>query len=349
MSTVGGKPRRHPRTQVPRRTRRRIESDSSRMEQHFLALLGAARDALEKAGLDFGARTIVEQIGKRLGLSNEPADPERYAEEIKRLNETLHSVQSEIAYLRATGTWNKQSAEREGHDPGFGDFVADAFAASADSRDEAKRRLFGRYIARRLQVQTDEQAIAVRRALRTTRDLTQSQLIALAAIVMFYDFGSPDVPFTGRAAAETWLTDRYGAVFQYFMPLPWTDDDLATLASVGALLIGPQDSPTSIFEGGGGAHPLDQWLAQNEVFAGVDMPPDAGSPDWRARQIAAYPTLTKLARLGAGRELDDQKQRDLRLDDIGRLDALQPTPLGAMIGGIVLEQLCTLAPPDSRR
>jgi hypothetical protein len=157
---------------------------------------------------------------------------------------------------------------------------------------------------------------------------------------LFYDLGGPNVPFVDRAAADAWLRDRYDAAFPYFSPLPWTDDDLSTLGSVGALSIGPQDGPTSLFEGGGGAHPLDQWLAQNGIFAGVDIVPDAGSPEWRARQVKAFPTLTKFARLGAGGELDDEKPRDFRLDDVGRLDALQPTPLGVMIGSIVLEQLC---------
>jgi hypothetical protein len=318
------------------------------MDQHLLVVIDAARDALEKAGLNFGARTIVEQIGKRLGLGGETFDFARHEEEIHRIDQTLQSVESEIAMLRRRGCWSDQSAKREDADPGFGDFVAGAFEASADTRDEAKRRLFGRFVAHRLQVETDEQAIALRRALRTTRDLTQVQLVAIAAIVMCFDLGSPESRFVDRGAAEAWLRERYGSVFAYLSPIPWTYDDLSTLGSVGALSGGLQGGAAVVADTHA-ASPLNQWLAQNGVMAQDDlMTPDMGTREARERYAKAFPTLARLSRLGGGVDVNDDSPKDFRLENFNRLDSLKPTPLGLMIGRIVLEQLCS-SPDDEVR
>jgi hypothetical protein len=199
-------------------------------------------------------------------------------------------------------------------------------------------------IAHRLQIATDAQEAALRRALRTTRDLSAPQLIALAAIALLNNLGKPEAPFASHERAEDWLNNRCGRVFGYLSPTPWTYDDLETLVSVGAVSGGVYNNPTT-WADGNSATVFDQWLAQNGVPSRQVPADDVGSSAWQARVAAELPVITKISRLGAGRALDDNSPPDSRTQSLNRFDSIRPTPLGLMIGNMVLEQLCAADSP----
>lgn len=256
--------------------------------------------------------------------------------EVQRQRDTLASLAAEVDTLKALGRWNAVLADRESGDPGFSQFVADAMQASAETRSVPKQKLLGRFIAHRLQVSSDKDAILLSRALRSVRDLSEEPLVALACIVLLADLGSPSDIDGEIDRAERWLAARCGSLFNWIEPLPWQGDDLVTLESIGAVRI-DNSAATSVFDGGVHVHAVDQWLAQIDVS--LYPSEDAGSPEARERFARLYPTITQLSRLAAGREINDSQPRDFRLDDFNRLDSCQPTPLGFALGMPVLEQL----------
>lgn len=319
------------------------------MDAHLVLVLDQLRSSLEHSLPGFGLKLIYDQVSKRVTRATDSGDKRRTDLEVARLTDTVEALRGDIAERQVSGRWDPHIAEREGSDPGTADFVEEAFSASAESQSESKRLLFGRYIAHRLQTPTDEEIIALRRAMRTTRDLTQAQLAALAAIVLVHDLGTPVVPFSNRADAERWLRARYNGALAHLPSTPWTYDDLETLGSAGALSGGIHGN-TSFWSGGDGkTRPFDQWLTQHGVPAHDQLADDSGSPAWGARLAGDYPTITQLTRLAAGRAMDDHSLPDMRTGDINRLDSMHPTPLGVRIGKVVLEHLCADGPPAEAR
>jgi len=115
--------------------------------------------------------------------------------EISRLGDLIESLNSEVRELHAQGRWNIVVAETQAVDPEFQVFAEAAIENAAISESEAKRRLFGRYIVRRLQTESDEQIILLRRAMGITRDLTERQILALAAVTLVQNLQSPPATF----------------------------------------------------------------------------------------------------------------------------------------------------------
>jgi hypothetical protein len=316
--------------------------------QFFTALVEHAGGVLEPflsaAAGKVAGQVVAGAVSARLKRAASSGDRTRAEGEASRLRDTVDALAAEVRALEDTRIWERVTAQREASDPGFADFVDDAMAASAGTRDEAKRRLFGRLIAHRLQIATDAQEAALRRALRTTRDLSAPQLIALAAIALLNNLGKPEAPFASHERAEDWLNNRCGRVFGYLSPTPWTYDDLETLVSVGAVSGGVYNNPTT-WADGNSATVFDQWLAQNGVPSRQVPADDVGSSAWQARVAAELPVITKISRLGAGRALDDNSPPDSRTQSLNRFDSIRPTPLGLMIGNMVLEQLCAADSP----
>jgi len=305
----------------------------SPIDPHALGWLDAGRDALEKAGLDIVAKTVVERIAKRLGWIRESEDVKRVETSVERVKETFEEFQAEIE--RRSKAWDMNRVIIEASDPGTTAFIDDALAAAERSKSEPQRRLFGRLIAHRFEVETDGDAITLHRAMRTIGDLSEAQLIALAVLALFDHFGTPVAPFTSHSDAEEWLAARYAPLFDYLKPLPWTYGDLEALGSVGAISGGVFNNPS--MPGEHGAHPLDQWLMIHGVT--FEIAPDSGSPEAFQRAAARYPFMTGLARVGGGRAPDDATHVEYRLVDYNRLDSIELTPLGRQIGREVLMQL----------
>jgi hypothetical protein len=137
--------------------------------------------------------------------AEESGDPERLDMEVERLSETVASFQASITHDAPNWDWNL--ASEEASEPAFTQFVDEAMDAAAASRVASKRLMLGRLIARRLQVRTESvEELALRRALRVARDLTESQLLLLAGALLVQRLPTDGVPhFGSRDAAEFWL------------------------------------------------------------------------------------------------------------------------------------------------
>jgi hypothetical protein len=209
--------------------------------------------------------------------------------------------------------------------------------AAAASRAPSKRLMLGRLIARRLQVRTETaEELALRRALRVARDLTESQLLLLAAAILVQRLPATDVPqFDSRDAAEAWLRAYCGPALQGLVPrVPWDSDDFEVLASDGAILVDAQ--PT--FEGNFGRHrdDVEHWLYVHGVSPYDGLEGEWGTRESHALFRARFPTIVALKRLASNGRTSEAEGQDLIAR---RVDDAVPTPLGARLGIMVLQQL----------
>jgi len=278
---------------------------------------------------------VSSAFGKHKAAAEASGDPERVRAELERLSDAVSALEAAVV-LEARG-WDWRLADEEASEPAFAQFVDEAMDAAAASRTPSKRLMVGRLIARRLQVRTEAaEELALRRALRVARDLTESQLLLLGAAILVQRLPSTDVPqFDSRDAAEVWLRAYCGPVLQNLVPrVPWDSDDFEVLASDGAILMDAQ--PT--FEGNFGTHrdDVEHWLYLHGVSPYDGLEGEWGTPESHALFRARFPTIVALKRLASNGRLSEAEGDDLIAR---RVDDAAPTPLGAQLGIMVFEQL----------
>ena len=209
---------------------------------------------------------------------------------------------------------------------------------AATSRAESKRLIAGRLIAQRLQVTTDSaEEMLLCRALRTLRELTEPQLLALSAVEFVQRLSDSKVLLNTYDDAEAWLQEHHGHLISYWVSRErWSESDLETLASVGALRMEVQPySNNLIIEGRADA--LDQWLHVSGVNTHEMLTPDAGSLEWQDRNARRFPAIGNLRNLITGKTVAENVASEV--PEHRRLDAVVCTPLGRALGDLALQQL----------
>jgi hypothetical protein len=274
-------------------------------------------------------------FGKHKAVAESSGDPKRLEAEVERISEAVSAL--EAAVVVGARDWDWRLADEEASEPAFAQFVDEAMDAAAASRTPSKRLMLGRLIARRLQVRTEStEELALRRALRVADDLTESQLLLLAAAVLVQRLPAPDVPqFGSRDAAEAWLRAYCGPALDALVPrVPWDSDDFEVLASDGAILMDAQ--PT--FQGQFGTHRdgVEQWLHMHGVSPYDGLEGEWGTRESHALFRARFPTIVALKRLASNGRGGDAEDHDLIAR---RIDDAVPTPLGAQLGIMVFQQL----------
>lgn len=266
---------------------------------------------LAKTGLRSAVGAIVRRAKARLDRDNE-----RYPGELSRIWEMIEEMQATLADAIGAGIWQPLTAEREAAEPSFESFADRAVNVAADSRVESKRRLVGRLIMRRLQIaDCGDQETLHDRILRAARDLTEPQLLALAALAFLRDLGIPESPFADHDEAEAWLNERHARAVRRFKGVPWTDDDLEMLGQTGTIAVALRLHGT--FLGGEHADDLDQWLYANGLSSQTLLEDDAGSPQWRSRFLERFPVSSAIRSLSRGTLFvaSDDKRVPYRLDE----------------------------------
>lgn len=280
--------------------------------------------------------TVVSSaFGKHKAAAEASGDPDRVQAEFERLSDAVSAL--EAAVVLQARDWDWRLADEEASEPAFAQFVDEAMDAAAASRTPSKRLMLGRLIARRLQVRTETpEELALRRALRVARDLTEAQLLLLAAAVLVQRLPSADVPqFDSRDAAEAWLRTYCGPALDAFVArLPWDSDDFEVLASDGAILMDAQPS----FEGNFGTHHdrVEQWLYMHGVSPYDGLEGEWGTKDSHALFRARFPTIVALKRLASNGRVRDAEDREFIAR---RVDDAVLAPLGAQLGVMVFQQL----------
>lgn len=261
-------------------------------------------------------------------------DPERLEIEVERLLETVASLQASIAHNAPN--WNWDLASEEASEPAFAQFVDEAMDAAAASRVPSKRLMLGLLIARRLQVRTETvEELALRRALHVARDLTESQILLLAAALLVQRLPTDGVEhFGSRDAAEAWLREYCGsALEQLIARVPWDSDDFDVLASDGAILMDPK--PRSEDEFGAQLDYVAHWLHVHGVSPYDGLDGEWGTKESHALYGARFPTIVNLNRLARNGTSDEPAQAF-----VSRHIADVPlTPLGVQLAYVVFDQL----------
>jgi hypothetical protein len=103
-------------------------------------------------------------------------------------------------------------------DPELLKVVERAADASTASKLESKRHVFGRFVAKRLLVVEEDDIVLLHRGMNITSDLVETQLLAIAGIVMIQNLTKPSSPFPNRATAEA-FAKWFFSVFR--MPKSW--------------------------------------------------------------------------------------------------------------------------------
>lgn len=307
------------------------------LDWNHLVNLGA--DDSVHAAVRVASHVIEKVFDSLLKRAEAGDDAERIRVQNKRLKDTIESLRTDVEEALRLGYWNAQNAAREASDPGFECFVEDALTTSTSIRSESKRRLLGRLIAQRLQIGTpDEEEVALRRMLRVIPDLTEAQLLALAATWLINSLEAPDGGFADRDAAEAWLKGTYGQVLRHLQEmLPWTNDDLETLGAEGTLRLDISRKDALLISGN--LDTIEQWLYRHGVPAHDQLTDDAGSEAWKERYRARFPTIVALRLLAQGHAF--LFEADVVQPETYPLAEMLLTPLGVSIGSIVLEQLLT--------
>jgi len=291
------------------------------------AFLGIARHVGEKAG-----NAIIEAVVKR--VIGDRLDSELQITKLDRMGETVEELAAEVGRLRTSGAWDEGRAAHEAGDPSFQNFVDRAAIVATGARVESRRRLVGRLIARRLQIEDSEvDDIQLGNALTILEAVSQGQLLALAAIRLLQDLGTPDRPLPDLAAGEAWLSERHGSVVQEIMNGGgWNDTGLESLGNVGAIIQRLHRSGNYL--GGEHADAVMQWQARHDISPFETLNENAGSPEWQAEMSGRFPTTSALSALARGKAFNVDKQRvNYRLDE----QAL--TPVGELLASEVLANL----------
>lgn len=251
--------------------------------------------------------------------------------EVERLEETLQTFERELHRRAVTAATAPMNAEAQ--EPSFSAFVDRAFTISANTTLESKRRLAGAFIARRLSLKTDSsEEIQLRRALSTMEDLTENQLLMLAAahlVIFGPQLGAEHRSFESRDALEAHLQPRYfPVVHNLYDSLRFDEDDFSALASVGAARLLEDTGALLVHER---ASRLQMWMTQLGISAYDGLEGEWGSSESQDAFRARFPTITLLSKIAEGKS-------HYTKDNRRRLDEVILT-LGITIGELVLQQL----------
>ena len=287
---------------------------------------------LAKSGLDFVLRTAGGALKSRFSKSN--GNDEKVAREIARVRETLEELRQEVATRFRASSWESRIAEREAQEPSTESFIERAMNLSIDARVESKRRLIGRLIACRLQINdSDEAENVASTALEIVGACSERQLLAIAAIRLTKNLGKPERAFANLDDAEAWLDAEHGERMWAILNGPgWDDRRLEGLGRVGAITMNLHRSGT--FLGGQHADDVDQWLALQNLSQLEQLRDDAGSEAWSADMRARFPVTSGLRSLSRGTAFAS-KDRFVSY----RLDELHLTQAGNLLGDEILETL----------
>lgn len=91
----------------------------------------------------------------RLRSANTTSEIAQLNTKIERLTNMYDVLQSDIVDMQRRRVWDTETATTQAQDSGFDKFANDVIDNTLESQSEAKRRLFGRYLAKRLQASDD--------------------------------------------------------------------------------------------------------------------------------------------------------------------------------------------------
>lgn len=184
---------------------------------------------------DFAWKQIVRAIGRVFPPLAE-VDPRELAKRMSRLETALYGLRDELSKHLELSV----GIEAEILEPAAQDFVSNTFSAVMESPDDVKRDLLGRLIAQRLFSETEStDELHLRQAAFITGRINRQQLWALGTL---YLINYPPLPSTiTRDAAYLWMDENLWPVLQRICVQDPTAEDLAYLASLGAVLYDQSD------------------------------------------------------------------------------------------------------------
>ena len=286
---------------------------------------------LAKQGFQFVVKTALSTLWARKTQSEVI---EGRGEELIRLQQTMEELREYVLARSRAGTWNAETADHEAREPSTVTFVSRAVNLSIDARVESKRRLIGRLISRRLQINdSDEDETIVSNALDIVGALSERQLLAVAAIRLTKNLGEPETAISNLSGAEEWLTNRHGQkVRAITASAGWDDRLLEGLGRAGAVTMPLHRTGTYL--GRNDKDDVERWLAVQKVTPYENLRDNVGSPKWIAEVQQQYPTLSAMHALSRGSAFSpDNGQQSYRLDE------LHLTHAGNLLGGEILETL----------
>lgn len=307
------------------------------------ALLTHALDILRDAAIRAIAEAALKTVygdakawwDRRRGRLRQSGNEERLAIEESRFDETIASLTAELQATAESINWERVASESR--EPAVESFIDGALSSAVESTSEAKRLMLGRLIAKRLETKSGtREEMTLRQALETIDKLTEEQLRLLAAINLVHapplDGGMRQFSSLDELEAEI-RPSLFNAARQLKNSGGWIDEDFQTLVSVGAVVsLGTgNDLGLALQEHAGS---IEQWLNQLGIppYSGIEG--DIGTPGSRTAYANRFPTVTILEKLAAGRTAAKHDSSFVQ-----RLDEITLTPLGWLVGGMVLEQL----------
>lgn len=297
----------------------------------FLSTHPYAADLVRITGeKTYGA--FVASILRRLRKDESVADTELKIE-VSRLREMIEELIATVDRAKGSADWDYAVEAHETKEPSFRSFADRAVNIAVDARVESKRRLVGRLIARRLQIEdVDAGEVDVSNALAMLEQLSEKQLIALAAMQLLANLGKPIEQLPNLDAGEAWLRERHGRVMEQIVDSGgWSDQDLETLGHVGAIAMILHRSASSL--GGEHADAIQQWWMQNGLSPYEMLREDAGSKEWRDDMRSKYPISTAIGGLSRGDLFKKDATQPYRLDE------LRLTRAGGLLGTEVIATL----------
>jgi len=140
-----------------------------------------------KQAIEFVSKTALGNLLSRPRRMEAAAANERRDLEIERVRQMMEELRDVVDFLTGEQRWSAEVLDREIFEPSTQTFVEQATTIAIDSRVESKRRLLGRLIAKRLQIDgTDESESLVRSAVTIADALSERQLFALATITFVH-------------------------------------------------------------------------------------------------------------------------------------------------------------------
>ncbi len=304
----------------------------------FSHVLAMVRDAAIRTVAEAGLRKVSSDVkawwDARRSRAARSGSEERARLEECRYSETVDSLKSQLQDDASTIDWRFVSAEAE--EPAVEAFIDDALSSAVETISEAKRLMLGRLIAKRLQTKSGtREELTLRRALEVIDKLTEEQLRLLAAICLVQ---SPPLE-NARPGVYASLDELEAAIkpglFSTARSLKnaggWIDDDFQTLISIGA--ISSLGNPPGVMNEHAGA--IEQWSYQLGISPYDGLEGALGSRESQEAYSRRFPTIVVLKALAAGRKPGRPGEERFAQ----RLDEISLTPVGWLIGTIVLEQL----------
>ncbi len=220
-----------------------------------------------------------ETVSTRSRAANTAAEIVRLGTKVERIADLVDALQNDVVDMQRRGTWDRVTASAEAQDPGFDTFAREAI----DDRWHLEARRSGASSGvtwlQQLQVSDDAEIVTLRRAMNVTADLTEPQLLALAAVSLVQNMADPGTTFgscpkgrhglrlnmlalcsTGKSTHGRTMTFRLSA----FDRRVWR-----------------RSHRWNCGVGSDPGNAVDNWLLRRGVSAQDDLPADAGTAAWR--------------------------------------------------------------------